>query len=295
MKDKKFTGHVLVAEDSKTNQVLIELLLQKMGLDVTIAKDGQEAVEKSREQEFDLIIMDIQMPRMNGYEATRTIRRDGKTTPIAALTANAMKGDDQKCIAAGCDDYLAKPIDRGKLLQIIRKYLAPDKAKLSGQIEEAKVQVDELHQLCSDELTAETRLYSESAEDGQCLIDWEVIKDICGDENIIKEIASAILEDGPRSINAIKEAIDAKNAAGVRLYAHRLKGAAVAIGASVLSEKAYNLECAGRNSDLAGVAELFENVQDEFEKLALLLSDPQWIELAKQKNPVSRSGPHSEA
>ena len=289
LKDKKFSGHVLVAEDSKTNQVLIELLLKQLGLEVTTAKDGVEAVEKAQQHQFDLILMDIQMPRMNGYEATRAIRREGLRTPIAALTANAMKGDDQKCIAAGCDDYMAKPIERGKLLEIVRKYLTTEDGALSGQVKEAKSQVDELYQLCCDEMPSETRLYNEGSEDGCCLVDWEIIRSICEDENVLREIASAILEDGPRSINAIQEAIDAKNAAGVRLYAHRLKGAAVAIGATVLSEKSYSLECAGQNSDMSGVAELFEDVQNEFEKLALFLSDPQWVELAKQKGTVNHS------
>jgi CheY-like chemotaxis protein len=112
-----------VAEDVPTNQVLIRLLLQQMGLEVTIAADGNEAVQEALAREFDLIFMDIQMPHMNGYEATRVLRSKGLTTPIVALTAHAMKGDDEKCFEAGCDDYLAKPLDRGQLLEKLRKHL----------------------------------------------------------------------------------------------------------------------------------------------------------------------------
>jgi len=283
LQDKRFTGRVLVAEDSKTNQVLIELLLKQMGLDVTIAQDGKEAVEKALSQSFDLILMDIQMANMDGYEATRALRRKGITVPITALTAHAMKGDDQKCIAAGCDGYLSKPIERGRLLQVLRKYLPSEKKPLTGQVEGIKSQVDELCQLCSDSTPHTVQLYSDTRSHGQlhCPIDWNAVKGICGDESVIREIASAILEDGPRSINAIKEAIRARNAAGVRLYAHRLKGAAIAVGATDLSEKAYCLECAGQNSDMEQIPGLFADVQDEFEKLALFLSDTNWREIAK--------------
>jgi CheY-like chemotaxis protein len=119
----KFSGSVLVAEDAKTNQVLVKSLLSRMGLDVTIAADGKEAVQMALDGDFDLILMDIQMPRMNGYRATKAIRKQAITTPIVALTAHAMKGDDQKCIEAGCDDYLAKPLDRRELLKKVCKYL----------------------------------------------------------------------------------------------------------------------------------------------------------------------------
>jgi len=131
----KFIGRVLVAEDSLTNQKLISLLLEKLGLQVTIASDGKEAVDKALGGQFDLIFMDIQMPNMNGYEATEALRSQSLTVPIIALTAHAMKGDDEKCFSAGCNDYLVKPIDRKKLLEVLRKYLSQQAAALSGKIE----------------------------------------------------------------------------------------------------------------------------------------------------------------
>jgi CheY-like chemotaxis protein len=94
-----------------------------MGADVTVSSDGNEALREALGQEFDLILMDIQMPRMNGYEATEAIRKAGITTPIIAVTAYAMKGDEEKCLEAGCDGYLAKPIDQTELVQILNKYL----------------------------------------------------------------------------------------------------------------------------------------------------------------------------
>jgi len=123
--DVQFEGRVLVAEDTLTNQMLIKLLLQKIGFDVTVVNDGEEAVKKARKHKFDFIFMDIHMPKMNGYEATRALRKEGVATPVIALTANAMKGDDRKCFAAGCNDYLTKPIDRKWLLCVLQKYLDP--------------------------------------------------------------------------------------------------------------------------------------------------------------------------
>ena len=119
----EFSGNILVAEDDPTNQMLIKLLLEQFGLNVTIAEDGNEALQKVLSGQFDLIFMDIMMPNMNGYEATMAIRKQGITTPIVAQTANALKGDDKKCFDAGCDDYLSKPINRDKLLKVISKYL----------------------------------------------------------------------------------------------------------------------------------------------------------------------------
>lgn len=118
-----YNGKILVAEDNPSNQKLITILLQKMGLEVALADDGRSAVDQGTSESFDLILMDMQMPTMNGYEATRQLRGKGISTPIIAVTANAMMGDEEKCLEAGCDGYLSKPIDRTKLTQIIGQYL----------------------------------------------------------------------------------------------------------------------------------------------------------------------------
>lgn len=119
----EYSGNVLVAEDVKTNQMLIKSLLERLGVQVTIVDNGNEALQKALTCQFDLILMDIQMPYMNGYEATEGIRKEGITTPIIALTANAMKGDEEKCLEAGCNDYLPKPIDHRELFKMLDEYL----------------------------------------------------------------------------------------------------------------------------------------------------------------------------
>jgi CheY-like chemotaxis protein len=131
----KFSGHVLVAEDDRASQMLIKLLLERLGLQVTVAEDGKEVVDKALSQSFDLIFMDIQMPNMDGYEATKALREKGLETPIIAVTAYAMKGDDEKCLAAGCSDYKTKPIDRKILLEVISKYLPAGNEDLNDKID----------------------------------------------------------------------------------------------------------------------------------------------------------------
>lgn len=128
-----FCGEVLVAEDSPDNQMLIRLLLERFGLHVTMVKNGPKAIDKISSQPFKMIFMDMQMPQMSGYEATRLIRRKSIETPIIALVADAMAGDREKCLAAGCDDYLSKPIDSDALLQTLNKYLSVEGQNTSDE------------------------------------------------------------------------------------------------------------------------------------------------------------------
>jgi signal transduction histidine kinase len=116
-------GKVLIADDNNTSVVLTTLLLERLGFDVTCVADGREALDKALAQNFDLIIMDIQMPGIDGYQVTRTLREKGCKCPIIAVTAHALEGDREKCIEAGCDDYVAKPINRDQLYEIIGKYV----------------------------------------------------------------------------------------------------------------------------------------------------------------------------
>jgi two-component system, sensor histidine kinase len=120
---QRFQGTVLVAEDIRTNQALIRTLLQQLGLSTTIVSDGQAAVEKALEISFDLIILDMQMPRLNGFDAARFLRNQRVNTPIIAVTAGAIVGDREKCLAAGCDHYLSKPISRQGLVAVLAQVL----------------------------------------------------------------------------------------------------------------------------------------------------------------------------
>jgi CheY-like chemotaxis protein/HPt (histidine-containing phosphotransfer) domain-containing protein len=280
----EFSGHVLVAEDARTNQVLIKSLLKRVGLQVTVAKDGNEAVQKALATQFDLIFMDIEMPNMNGYEATKALRKEGLRTPIIALTAYAMKGDDEKCFAAGCDDYISKPIEHNKLLQILDKYLSAGNGDMRQRIDSVKSDVEQLNQLCSDTASSDTKEPESSDEQyGELPVDFATIKKIYDDEDVLKEVVKVFLEEAPQTIELLAKAIEAKDSKNVKVYAHKLKGLARHVAARKLSDMLYHLETKGREGFLEGSEALFADIQEEFDKLKSFLSQPNWTESAEQQ------------
>ncbi len=117
-----FDGHVLVVDDDPGNQRLAKRLLERFGFTVATANDGAQAVEKAENCDFDMIFMDVQMPVMDGFKATRLLRQNGITTPVIALTAHAFEEDRVRCLEAGCDDYISKPIEHETLVKIISRY-----------------------------------------------------------------------------------------------------------------------------------------------------------------------------
>jgi len=122
----KSTGNILLAEDNPDNQRLLTHFINKLGLSINIAENGKIASTMASEENYDLIFMDMQMPVLNGIDATKQLRKKGYQKPIVALTANAMKKDKEECLKAGCDDFLTKPIDRKALYRVISKYLQKD-------------------------------------------------------------------------------------------------------------------------------------------------------------------------
>lgn len=163
----QYCGRVLVAEDNPANQVLIQAMLSKMNIQPRIANDGALAVKIATEEPFDLIFMDIQMPNLNGYQATQILKKKGIKAPIIALTAHAMEGDRQKCLDAGCDDYLSKPVNKGNLSEMLGKYLKrrEDTDSLIAQADTLCKETQQLADLCQQ--AADTEKPAKTPSDKQ--------------------------------------------------------------------------------------------------------------------------------
>lgn len=270
----KLSGKVLVAEDSPTNLMLIELLLKKLGLETETVENGEQAVQKAAAEKFDVILMDIQMPVMSGYEATKQIRKQGVKTPVIALTACVMKGDDEKCFAAGCNDYIPKPIDRKKLVETLAKYLSARQEKPSSEVIPTKNSGNrgKIPQQSS----------AVSVEGGEIEIDWPLLTERVGGEDLIDEIMPIFVRDNTERMQMLSRAVKADDQKEVKFYAHSLKGASATVGAVKISELAKQLENAARDGDSSVFKPVFEEMSKRFSRLMDFLSKSDWKQIAQQ-------------
>jgi CheY-like chemotaxis protein len=202
---------------------------------------------------YDLILMDVQMPEMDGFEATGAIRRGEKEKaghiPIVAMTAHAMKGDRERCLEAGMDDYLSKPIQPKEFIEVIER-------QLKGALAETEMAP------------------SEQAEEPEVFDRKILLERLDGDEEIFKEIIETFLEDAPNQIEKLKKALQEADANRVERQAHLLKGAALNIGGNGLQAAARELEVAGNKGDLTKAQSLVATLDQEFEKLKGALAGP---------------------
>jgi len=271
----KLKGSVLIVEDSPTNQMLIDLLLKKLGLVTDLAENGLQAVQKTAVRRYDVILMDILMPVMNGYEAARQIRINGIDTPIIALTACAMKGDDEKCFAAGCNEYLSKPADRKKLVDTLAKYLSTEGPKHLSQIIQNNAQEEK------KEPVMQTAENVTPVEQSEIEVDWQLLMERIGDEELIDEIVPIFLKDNIERMKLLEDAVKKNDSGEVKFFAHSIKGAAGAIGASNIFELGKELEYAARDEQTEKYAPLFEKIKSHFDNLLAFLENKDWKQRAK--------------
>jgi len=248
------SGRLLVAEDNATNQKVARKILEKLGYTVDIAENGEEAVAALTGTAYDLVLMDCQMPVMDGYEAAREIRNHDSAVlnhnvPVIAMTANAMQGDREACIEAGMDDYIAKPIDPAALAEIVEKWLM----RAEGDDEGAG-------QAVTGE--APTEQSEERRFDMTILINR-----MMGDEEMAREILDGFMEDMPDQIAALKEALEAGDSPLAERLAHTIKGASANVGAEELRNAALQMEEAAKESDMERCATLLPAIEREFENL----------------------------
>ncbi len=243
--------HILVAEDNATSQLIARKTLEKIGHHVEIAQNGSEAVKMTEKGNFDLILMDAEMPILNGLEATRLIRKSesvsGRHIPIIAMTAYAMKEDKKKCLEAGMDGYLSKPAKPEEINAIV-----------------AELYVDKENSISTSESISEDKVKDTPA------VDIEAAMQIFGrDDDLLREAVALFLEeDYPEQIKLLREGIKRQDADAVRAAAHSVKGAARSLGGVVLGDIALRLEELGREGKLEGARELANKLEDELKHFA---------------------------
>jgi two-component system sensor histidine kinase/response regulator len=216
-----------------------------------VAGHGREAVATLQSQSFDVVLMDVQMPEMDGFEATAAIRhqeqRIGGHIPIVAMTAHAMKGDRERCIAAGMDSYVSKPIRASQLFQAIESVLPPGE---------------------------ETTATSDSLLADESVVNWsEALEGTEGDHELLLITTEAFLEESPRLLATIRDTITENAAAELETAAHALKSTLGFFGAATASNSAATLEKMGRNGNLEGAEETLTSLQREMARLMPVLAD----------------------
>ncbi|MBS1858396.1 MAG: response regulator, partial [Acidobacteria bacterium] len=240
-------SRVLVAEDNPTNQKVIVLLLERMGHRVDVASDGREAATAAVAAPYHLILMDCQMPEMDGYEATRTIRaHEGSQShvPIIALTANALAGERERCLAAGFDDYLAKPVTAQMLSDKLKLWLeAPDDNR-------------------SAEIAGELRVFFGKLREGGCSADD------CSD------LAKSFLESTQEIFRRLTIAVETGDAASGARATHSLRGACGSLGCLSTEHLLRDLEEDCRTREGKGARALFARVEHDYQRILRCLTRP---------------------
>ena len=238
--------HILVAEDTSFNQKFITRLLTRWGHRPLIVDNGTQAVTTCATERFDLILMDVQMPEMDGFEATQKIRemeqQRGLHTPIIAMTAHAMKGDRERCLEAGMDDYVPKPISSKLLLQTIHK-LVPDRDELAK---------------------AETTVEGDEAPlfDNRALLEA-----FDNDGDFLRDVIDMYMADYPEMMGTIRDSIRKQDADMLHRTAHALKGMLGNFNVGTAVEKAYRLEKMGREAIYDNAEEICAQLSSELDRL----------------------------
>jgi two-component system, sensor histidine kinase and response regulator len=247
--DSSQPRRILLAEDNPTNRILALRILEKRGHKVIVAENGKEAVDLLEQHAADLVLMDVQMPVMGGFEATAAIRErerpTGRRLPIIAMTAHAMKGDRERCIEAGMDDYISKPIDSTKLLALVDRIGAgvPGAAAPAPRVAAPAPPPPDA-----------------------CDVD-AFIERVGGDVDLAREMAVLFIPDAIRLVGAIKEAVDAGDADRLRQEAHALKGAAGNFGAARVVAASFDLEAMGKAGDLSRSKDVFASLNTDASQL----------------------------
>jgi PAS domain S-box-containing protein len=245
--------HILLAEDNITNQQVALGILRKLGLRAEAVADGAEALHVLETINYDLVFMDIQMPVMNGYEATRAIRDPesrvlNHQVPIIAMTAHAMEGDREKCISVGMNDYISKPVSARTLSDILTRWL-PGTMKANDD--------QTLPAMDAADRAAEITVFDRIA----------FVERMAGDDELVQAAIDVFLQDMPRQIDSLQRYLAAADAVSAGRQAHTIKGASANLGGEAMQAVALRIEQAIKQEDLATAQYLVNELKDQFFKL----------------------------
>ncbi|TMB00082.1 MAG: response regulator [Deltaproteobacteria bacterium] len=237
--------HVLLAEDNAVNRKVAVRLLQKRGHTVVAVEDGRQAVRALDRERFDVVVMDVQMPEMDGYEVTAAVRArervQGGHLPIVALTAHAMKGDRERCLEAGMDAYVSKPVDAEELFATLERVAPGDRPP---------------------SVTAPPR-----AANGDILDRAALLERTDHDPELLLDILNTFREDSAKLLAEIRSALARREARALARPAHTLKGALATLAARAAAEAARRLESVGQADDLGGAEEACAALERELQRL----------------------------
>jgi PAS domain S-box-containing protein len=250
------TARILLAEDNTTNRLVTLAQLRKLGCTAIAVTNGAEAVEAVQRGGFDLVLMDCQMPVMDGFEATRSIRCLARPDiPIIALTAAAMSEDRDRCLSKGMNDYLTKPVELGLLQGLLAKWLP-----VHGALDTA-----ETPERCA-------------GEPSKAIFDVEpLLRRLQGDRQLAGIIIEGFLQDVPSQLINLRQRLDEADALGARMQAHSLKGSAATVAAEGLHAVALAMERAGAAGQLEYCGELLPLVVEEFEQFKRTMENAGWV------------------
>ena len=249
---------VLVAEDNVVNQKLAVSILEKNLHKITVVSNGRSAVEAAESENFDVILMDVQMPIMDGYAATDAIRKQerdrGSRVPIIAMTANVMDGDRKRCLEAGMDGYISKPINSRVFCDEISRVLAD--GRLANM----------------PPMPAEDRLSAAKSRDD--IIDWKgALSQTGNDPALLQNLVRIFLDESSDMLGAVQQAIETGNSPRLKLAAHALKGALGYFAASSGYDLAFELERMGERGDLADAATVYDNLLQTCKRIESALAE----------------------
>ncbi len=287
-------GRVLVAEDNPVNQQLAQLMLEAVGVSVDLVENGRAAVLAvsqaiERGQPYDLVLMDCHMPEMDGFKATAALRAKEMTPrlPIIALTANALEGDRERCLAAGMDDYIAKPFTQKEIATCLSRWLADKSEKVpSPEIEapnkpapeEMAVREPAVVRLDQQPRRAKAKHSAQKNRriDGETELDRAALERIealqrAGTPDIVVKVLGMYLENSPKLVNDIEQAAQRQDTEALHLAAHTLKSSSATLGATALAELCKQLEALGRQGGQQQTGGQVAKLRREYEAVCKVL------------------------